>query len=515
MSNYVPPGVEVTEVLASPTISPIIASASDVVLVGPALGYQVHSEKVTLTTPGTSIKLPFLAALNSSSPGSATLVKVGSASAIVSVTNYVTPQSSPYAETTDFTVNTSGGSIAIAASGSTIPNNTVVYVTYTWIPNNYYYPQRFENIGSIAATYGNALDSTGSSISSPLTFAAGLCLGNGAGSVILQPLFENETDPPGATTPKLQPTSNVSTTPWADTLELALGFIEGADLVVPIVGQSYAGGSNSTQLAVYQQVQKYLVSLRNNEEYCMAIFGDDSSTSTSVGQESTLQSNATTLKSSFGGTLNQQMIYVNTSKFQVALPASSASTPLTQLTVGGQYMAAAVAGAIAGRPISSAITRKSIGGFSGVLDPRTTANKNADAEKGLLVIEQKGENIRCRHGITLDSTSAARSEISVVRAKFNLIASVKETLENEVIGQIIADANSPFVVRSAIAGVLSALHSRGSILDYSQIHAEISSINPTAIKASFAYRPAFTLNYINVEFSLDLSAQTVTAGEPV
>ena len=176
-------------------------------------------------------------------------------------------------------------------------------------------------------------------------------------------------------------------------------------------------------------------------------------------------------------------------------------------------MAAAVAGAIAGRPISSSLTRKSISGFTAVLDPRTTANKNADAERGLLVIEQNGENIRCRHGITLDSTSAARSEISVVRAKFNMISSIKLTLENQVIGQIIADANSPFVVRSAIAGVLSALQSQGALLDYSQIHAEISSINPTLIKASFAYRPAFTLNYIQVEFSLDLTAQTVVGAE--
>lgn len=513
MTNYVPPGVEVTEAASPPTISPILASPSDVLLVGPALGYQTYTEKVTLTTPGTQIKLPYLASLNANAPGSANLVKVGSASAIISVNNYTSPLEKGYKETNDFVVGTN--SIGIAASGSTIPNNAVVLVTYTWVPINYYFPQRFESIGAISQIYGPAFDPTGSFINSPLTLAASLALTNGSGSVILQPLFKNEVDPPISTTPKLQPSGSQVTesTPWSDSLELAAGYVENVDFVVPIIGQSFAGGNDSTQLAVYQQVQKFQEVLDQNEVYSFAVFGDDSSASTSVGQDATIRSNATSLKSSYGGTLNQQMIYVNTSNFQISLPNSSAATPSSYLAVGGQYMAAAVAGAIAGRPISSAMTRKSVTGFTAVLDQRTTANKNLDAEKGLLVVEQAGQNIRVRHGITLDSSSAARSEISVVRAKFNLISSIKLTLENEVIGQIIADANSPYIVRSAIAGVLSALQSQGAVLTYSTINAEISSINPTKILASFSYRPAFTLNYIDVSFSLDLTAQTVTVAE--
>lgn len=493
-------------------ISPILASPNDVLLVGPTLGYQTYTEKVTLTTAGTQVKLPFLATLNANSPGSANLVKIGAASPIVSVNNYASPLEKGYKETTDYTVGSN--SIGISASGSSITNNTVVLVTYTWVPSTYYFPQRFESIGAIEQAYGSSLDSTGTTINSPLSFAAAVCLANGSGSVILQPLFKNESDPPGPTTPKLQPTAAqiMETSSWSDSLELSQGYVENVDFVVPIVGQSMTDGSDAAQLAIYQQIQKYLVSIGQDEVYAIAIFGDDSSASTTVAQQNTIRSNATALKSSYGGVLNQQMVYVNTSNFQIALPNSSASTPANFLAVGGQYMAAAVAGAISGRPISSSMTRKSLTGFTSVLDSRTLANKNADAEKGLLVVEQIGGNVRVRHGITLDSTTAARSEISVVRAKFNLISSIKATLEDQIIGQIIADANSPFVVRSAIAAVLSALQSRGAILDYSQINAEISGINPTIITASFSYRPAFTLNYINISFSLDLTAQTVTAG---
>lgn len=503
MTNYVPPSVKIFEEAAPPQISPILASPSDVLLVGPSQGYQIHQEQVTLTTPGTQVKLPFLAALNANQASSATLT------AVSTVTNYLNPTSSPYVVTTDYTVNLSGGSIGIAASGSAIPNNTTVYVTYRWVPSTYFFPQRFTDIGSVAQVYGNALDSTGSTINSPLTFAASLCLANGSGSVILQPLFKNQSDPPGQNTPKEQPETIAEVTPWSDSLSLAKGLVQNVDIVVPIIGQSMAGVTDSVQFAIYQTVQQFLQQMNQEEIFAQAIFGDDSSTSTSRGQMEKIRENATTLKGSYGGTLNQQMIYVNTSNFQISLPNPS-NTAARFLSVGGQYMAASLAGAIASRPVSAAMTRKGVGGFTAVLDQRSLADKNIDAGLGLLVMEQVGGNVRCRHAITLDSTSAARNEISVVRAKFNMIASIKETLENQIIGQIIADGNSPFIVRSAIAGVLSALRSQGAILDYKNITAAISTVNPTTIKCSFSYRPAFTLNYIEIGFSLDLTAQTIT-----
>jgi hypothetical protein len=101
----------------------------------------------------------------------------------------------------------------------------------------------------------------------------------------------------------------------------------------------------------------------------------------------------------------------------------------------------------------------------------------------------------------------------VVRAKFLMIESVKETLENQIIGQIIADGNSPIIVRSAISGVLSALQSAGDLVDFKTPVVAIASLEPTTITASFSYRPAFTLNYIDIVFALDLSSQTVTITE--
>jgi len=94
-----------------------------------------------------------------------------------------------------------------------------------------------------------------------------------------------------------------------------------------------------------------------------------------------------------------------------------------------------------------------------------------------------------------------------------MIESVKETLENQIIGQIIADGNSPIIVRSAIVGVLSALQSAGDLVDFKTPVVAIASLEPTTITASFSYRPAFTLNYIDIVFSLDLSSQTVSITE--
>jgi hypothetical protein len=52
-------------------------------------------------------------------------------------------------------------------------------------------------------------------------------------------------------------------------------------------------------------------------------------------------------------------------------------------------------------------------------------------------------------------------------------------------------------------------------VDFKTPVVQIASLEPTTIRASYSYRPAFTLNYIDIVFSLDLSSQTVTVTENI
>jgi hypothetical protein len=503
MSLYIAPGASVVEQIIYAGTAPQISPSSNVCIVAPVQGFQTATDQI-LVSGTTANTLPTLVA----NPG-ATLV------AVTSVTNVLNPTSAGYALTTDYTVNTGTGTITAVATGSggTIPysGGVLLYVTYTYIPLGYFNAVMLNSLGAVQSLYGPAFNTAGTAISSPMSFAALNAFQNGAGSVICQPLFVRAT-PGNPTTAQGQPnaTQIATASTWADTLYVLRNY-NNIDIIVPIIGQSWTSVTDSVQLSVFEAVQDHETFMNGQEQFIFGIFGEDSSSSNSVAQMATIRSHASTLESRYAGALNQQNVMINTSNFQVPLPSSNQNG----LAVGGQYMAAAVAGALAARPVSASLCRQTISGFSAVLDYRQLSDKNTDAGDGLMVMEQltNSQTVRCRDDLTMDSTGAARSSLSVVRAKFQMIESVKATLENQIIGQIIADSNSPYVVRSAISGVLSQLQQAGSLISYSVPVCSLISLNPTVITATFSYRPAFTVKYVNVTFSLDLTNSVVTTSD--
>jgi hypothetical protein len=577
---YVPPGVTITEAVA-PQVVPLIASSSEVVLVGLTLGHQTRTDQVRLgggafeakkakiksgektvkglekakelidvgsTVTGSGIPegttvtavpgeteielsqnatkteettlvfeleptpLPFLASL----PGS----QLETVISVYSATNPAEGENEgkgfkEYKEGAGaYKVDKSAGAV-IRINGGLIKANQLVNVTYTYVPAGYYNPIRLFNFNEVQNRFGSALEkNTEGEYTSPLSLAAQKAFESGAGNVILQPLFalssgtEPEYNSNGFIINAEQPTAkqNAEVKTWEGTLK-ALNLVEAIDIIVPVVGQSMKEVKDGTMNSIISAFLGYEQYREIEEQFIYGVFGEDSTTGEAL--EATLWQHARNIRAYAGGKLAAQNILINGGNFAISLPEGG------ETNLGGEYMAAAVAGALASRPVASSLTRKGITGFTKVRDLRTPAQKNEDAGEGLMVIEQtKGGEIRCRHAISLDiGHGASRSEVSVVRAKFLMVESVKETLENQIIGQIIADGNSPIIVRSAIVGVLSALQSAGDLVDFATPVVQIASLEPTTITASFSYRPAFTLNYIDIVFSLDLSSQTVTITE--
>lgn len=491
---YRPPQVTVEEVV-SPAISPLLATPASIALVGLTQGYQVRTDTITLNGT-TATPLPSI-------PTDATL------DSVVAVKDANDPSKgatdgSGYVVTTDYTVQSSNKTITRVGAGD-IEDGTVVNVTYRFVPSNYFDPIRLADLGSVESRFGSAYTSDGTAINSHVSYAAAIVFENGASDVIIQPLFTRDT-PGDPNTDRNQPddTQAAATATWQDTF-YNLRDIEDINVLVPIIGQSAENVDDARQLALLSAAQDHVKFMADNDQYIILIGGEDSSTSSSVAQKATLQSHANTLRGRYGGELAEQTVFISPSRFVRALPLLGQS-----VYVGGQFAAAAIAGMLASRPVSSALTRQAVSGFNAVADARTKLDKDADAAAGLFVIEQRGLGVQVRHSITLDTSQTARRELSVVRAKHRVIESVKDTLETQVIGQVIADGMAPLIVRSAVISVLEELRQARDLVAYSDVEARPTELDPTRIEVRFSYRPAFPLNYIDVRFALDLTTGDIS-----
>lgn len=494
---YRQPGVRVSETV-TPQISPLVAAPADVALVGRARGYQTRTDQFKLT--GTSaIPLPGL--------------PVGaSVTAVDAVKDALDPSKGQatgagYTLTTDYTVSTANGTITRVGAGA-IADGATVNVTYRYVPVDYWDPIRLYDMAAVEERFGPSVTTTGNAISSALSYAASIAFENGAPSVVCQALFKRAT-PGDPTTAKqdVDDTTAAAVSTWTDTL-LVLRDIEDINILVPVVGQSQPNIGDATWLSIAQVFQDHVQYMKGNDQHMMVVLGEDSSASATVAQKATLRTHASTLAGRYGGAVAENTIFVAPSKFRRSFPAYGVTN-----YVGGQFVAAAIAGMIASRPVSSSLTKKSVSGFIEVApwaSGLSRQDQDDDAANGLLVVAQNKGLITVRHSVTLATDSSARREVSVVRAKHRLIESIRDTLDRQIIGNLIADENAPFVVSSAVGGVLAELLQQRDIVDYSQPAARLTSLEPTTIQVKFSYRPAFPVNYIDVSFSLDLTTQTIT-----
>jgi len=393
-----------------------------------------------------------------------------------------------------------------------IPTGSYVTVTYTYEPSDYWVAQRFKNINAVENKFGAKFTNDGGAVNSPLSLAAQIAFENGATEIVVQPVFYSDTSTTPAT--KKAPTSAQivdSGKTWQPTLE-ALRDVTGIGTIVPVIGQGPQSGSLLTDLGllnIFQEVQTHIQYQKEfNDEYIMGIFGEDGTASTAYATSSTIRGHAEALQSRFSGNYNQQLVLISKSKFKRPKTAGTGDMDL-----GGQYAAAAIAGMIASRPVSSTLTRKNTVGFSAINHSRTKQENNEDSSRGLLVLEQKGYAIQVRHALTMDTTSVDRSEISVVKAKHKVINSLRLTIDSQIVGQIVADNNAPLIVASAISNTLSVMQQDNDIVSFANVQAQTQSLDPTIIEVTFSYRPAFPVNHISINFSIDLSSGTLTTND--
>lgn len=405
----------------------------------------------------------------------------------------------------DYIVTGSNETLTIARSAGTTTMGAAndrlqVKITYRATPLEYWLPTRVFSQADAEDKYGPAFDSDGN-ISSAVTFGSLLAFENGADSIVIQALFKDNG------TAKVAPTGTVAD--WTDTFE-SLRNIEDVNVIVPLVQTGGLVGNDATVLSILQEARKHIQYMATVNQYIAVLMGEDSTVG-AYAAAATLQSHATTL----GATNEGEAIALLT-------PAAfSYSNPVTGLSmnIGGQYAAACVAGQMAGRPIQETLTRKALIGLTGVGTNRSEREKNEDAESGLFVIESRGGLVRCRHAITTAnsrlSSTVTQRELNVVRAKHFVMESVRDALDNQVVGQIPVDENATFTVQLVVANVLERLAQDGVVASYDPagVQARQTANNPTNIEVRFTYVPSLPLNYISIKFSLDTSTGEILADE--
>lgn len=470
----------------------------------------------TATLPGTGVEvdLPTLAA----NTGGA-LVQVVE---VFDASNPNFTAASPYQEGSSEDYVISGDSLGIArASTSRIPATGSVFVTYQYTPAGYFDATLFENLSDIENQYGPAINTLGTAISTPVSFAAMLAFGAGAQQIFVAPLFTltNPSDPDSV---KLQPSAtdaNTASTSWVQTLT-ALQDQTNVDIVIPVVGQS-ANLNNLGMLAILEVIEDFLnIQQTSNDVWAQCLAGEDGSQvgpGQSYPDKATMRTHAATLQSRYANSMSQSMVLVNSTTFNYAFPTSNITTQ-----IGGQYVAAAIAGLLNSGSISQTINLDTIPGILGISDnpKRTKADLQADAQAGMLVtIQPVGtQSVQVRHAITLDNSTYARRELSVVRSKFFMITSMIETLQGQIIGKTVPPGQDPAsYVGVAVTAVLEALQGAGDIAGYDSVAAVLVSNNPTTIAVSFNFTPNFPIDYIRLSFSVNMNSgtantSTVTTG---
>jgi hypothetical protein len=467
-TQYQPPGVYI-EALASPLVG-VTGIAPDVIgLVGPALGYKTVTESYVLTD-----LIPV------------TLNQFGPNASSISITD----QSGNAFLLTDWNATVVPGDVpadnqvqVARSSTSNILSGQVVYITYQYTDGNYFLPVTYTDYTSVKADWGTPLDLTTNAILSPISLAAQLAFTNGANTIVVCPT---------------QDTGGVATRTGLSEAYQTLASIEQLDIIVPLsVGLVGSPALPGDTINIGLDLASYL-----NQQAQVGIFGVGL-----VGYD-------------LANTVAPDVIAQGISSYRIQEHWPSQmnyfnGTNNASFVVSGYYLAAAWAGVLASLQRQVPLTKKSVSGLSGipnsVFTTMTAAYKNQLSSSGVAVTEQiTGGGLQMRHSVTTSTVAITSRELSIIRSGDGMIEMIENTL---VASGLIGSAfNSTTVtnVKSLVQGALEVLVSQGVIVSYDSLSVAQQSTNPLVLMVQFEYQPAYPLNYIVVQYSIDTTTGSVS-----
>lgn len=351
-----------------------------------------------------------------------------------------------------------------------------VQVSYSYTNNDYFEPYTFFEFGDIQEVYGSPFNSSGE-VQSELSLAARFAFMNGAQRVVCVAI-----DPSDPSMPALSE--------YEDALAKLEGHLD-VGYVVPATGMGQIHG------AVVSHVKAQSSGVYERR----AIVGRDGSDTEVTPQQ--LITDAENIRSS-------RVILVAPSSLQMFSSELNRNIP-----VGGQYLAAALAGLSSSLAPATPLTRKQVVGFVGATKEESDGQKNLLAQNGVTVVEKtRNSTFRVRHGVSTDPSTVLTREWSIIGQQDRMIQQLRSYLDSDgLIGTMINDLTLVNIKASSDAALQSLVRDN-IIRSYRDLKVRQLETTPDVVEVMFEWQAALPLNYIVVKFALntssgDVSAQTI------
>lgn len=466
-SRYNVPGVY-GEAVDGPQVSASLSAPTAVGLFGDSVRYRTDIE--TLRIPADSAGAPV---------ATAALRQVGVKDTTIVVKLISTGETLTL--TTDYTLVAVAGvnaattrddtyAIKRANASTKLLENADIQVTYQYTNTGYFDAKMFYDFDDVRDQYGPAFDAQGN-VTSELTLAARFAFMNGARQIVCVAVDAADVLPTAAeyaaALDKLRNESTIS-------------------VVVPATGDQ----------AVHSYVVAHVREQSLNQNERRAIVARDGSV-TAV-DNNTLTTNAASISERRVALVGPAIVNYYNSDLN------------TVQAIGGQYLAAALAGVSVRLNPSQPLTRKSIVGFSGFPTTPSQSEKSLLATNGVMVVEQTRQgNIRVMHGLTTDVTNLMTREWSLIGQEDALAFRLRDFLDND---QLIGNAITEITLGNVKASADSALQSLvidTAILGYRDLKVRQLQTSPDVLEIRFEWSAAAPLNYIVARYSVNVTSGAV------
>ena len=370
----------------------------------------------------------------------------------------------------------------VRATGTTIEEGDVVQVSYRYTDPQYYEVWSLYDYDDVRDIYGEPFDAAGN-IQSEITLAAKFAFLNGASTVLTCGVDTEAVNSEG--------TTKTLSENYQDALD-KLSDEEQIAIIVPATGQSY----------IHDWVKSHVNEQSNSKYERRAVIGIDGS-STRVPSSTRVE---------FAQNLSEKRVaLVSPSQFYYFAPELN-----KEIRLGGQFMAAAIAGKSVSQIAAMPLTRKTISGFISPTpeDTGREGEKNNETQNGLMVVERTRRNqMQVRHGVTTDPTDLLTREWSIIGQQDVMVYRVRDYLDADgLIGMPIYDTTLIQVKASAEAA-LESLVRDGVIVGYQNLKVRQIATLPDVIEVRYEWKPAYPLNYIVVRYSVAVMTGDVTVSE--
>jgi hypothetical protein len=379
-----------------------------------------------------------------------------------------------------------------STTGTTLEERQVVQVSYRYTDPDYYGVYSLYDYDDVRDQYGEPFDASGA-IQSEITLAAKFAFMNGASTVLTCAVDREAVYPAGST-------NAGQTKALSECYQDALDRLSDESQIAVVVP---ASGNPE-----YFDMVRAHVGFQSQQRYeRRAILGIDGSvartpSSTRIELVKTLRSDDANAR---------RLAVISPSQFDHFAPELG-----RKIKLGGQFVAAAVAGKSVSMIASMPLTRKNIVGFDGPTteDTGREGEKNLESDNGLMVIEKTRNNrVQVRHGVTTDPTELLTREWSIIGQQDVMVYRVRDFLDADgLVGMPIYDTTL-IQVKASAESALESLVRDQIIVGYQNLKVRQIATMPEVIEVRYEWKPAYPLNYILVRYSVAVMTGDVTVSE--